>query len=238
MLSGWIIMPARKPFSLHNRHATKAEKAARAEAESSMVSDRSLPKRPPPALRDHKIAGDAWRKLIRMYEEIEGELITRLDMDILITYCLLWEQVGELDLMRKTTYRQWLELGAAHDKAIAEALKAKRAAEEIKKAVKETGGELPEKGPGSLAEVEKWEAEAIDLATTCLNAFEAIVKLDSRADRKRDLIIKLGQSLYLNPRSRAGATPDKKKAPEPIDPMDALLDDVSIYLNGDSKTSD
>jgi phage terminase small subunit len=226
-------MPARKPFSLHNRHISKADQAAKIAAEDALKPDHGLPRTPPAALRKHKTACEAWRRLIRMYQEIEGEIVTRLDIDILVNYCMLWEQVFELDLMRSTTYRQWLELGAAHDTAIAETLKAKRSAKEAAKNAKEAGGDLPERGPGSLAEVEKWEEKAIELAGQCLNAFEAVIKLDSRVDRKRDLITKIGQSLYLNPRSRAGAAPNRKEEPEPIDPMAALLDDVSLYLNDD-----
>jgi hypothetical protein len=172
---------------------------------------------------------------MRGWAEIEARVVTRLDMDLLVDYCLLMEQTAELDLMRKTTYRQWLELGSAHDTAIAEALKAKRAAEAATEQAKATDGELPERGPGSLAEVEKWEEKAIQLAGTCLDAFEAVVKLDSRVDRKRSLLLQWRQSLYLTPRARAGAAPEKKEKEEPPDPLEPLLDNVTDFVNGDGK---
>jgi hypothetical protein len=224
-----------KPSGLVRRAETKAKKQARVDVEESLAPERDLPMSAPARLKGHDQAGEVWRRLMRGWAEIQARVVTRLDMDLLVDYCILMEQVAELDLMRKTTYRQWLEMGSAHDTAIAEALIAKRAADEAVKMVKETGGDLPEKGPGSLAEVEKWEEKAIQLAGKCLDAFEAVVKLDSRVDRKRSLLLQWRQSLYLTPRARAGAAPEKKEKEETPDPLEQLLGNVTDFVNGDGK---
>lgn len=224
-------MPARKPQGLKTRHDTKTDIETRVANEEAMAPERDLPMSAPARLKGHEVASEVWRRLMRGWAEIEARVVTRLDMDLLVDYCLLMEQVAELDLMRKTTYRQWLELGAAHDKAIAKALEAKRAAEEQAEMVKETGGEMPEKGLGSVAEVEKWEDRAVALAARCLDAFEAVVKLDSRVDRKRSLLLNWRQSLYLTPRARAGVAPEKKAKEEPPDPLEQLLDGVVDHVN-------
>ena len=225
-------MPARKPQGLKTRHDTKAEIETRVSNEESMAPERELPMNAPARLEGHKVAGEVWRRLMRGWAEIEARVVTRLDMDLLVDYCLLMEQVGELDLMRKTTYTMWLELGVAHDKSIKQALEAKRKADEAVKLANETGAEPPEQGPGSLAEVAKWEAKAIQMAAKSLDAFEAVVKLDGRVDRKRSLLLQWRQSLYLTPRARAGAAPAKKEKEEAPDPLEMLLNDVSDFVNG------
>jgi phage terminase small subunit len=224
-------MPARKPVGLHTRHATKAEKRARVAAEESLAPERGLPMAAPARLKGHAIACEAWRRLIRLYNELDAAIVTRLDQDLLCDYCILMEQIGELDLMRSTTYRMWLEMGAAHDKAIRKAKEAVDAQKAVAKALAENGAPAPEDGPGSLAEVEKWEAQAVALASKSLDAFEAVVKLDARADQKRKALLQLRQSLYLTPRSRAGVAPTKKEEEEPLDPMDQLLGTVVDYVN-------
>ena len=231
-------MPARKPQGLKTRHDTKAEIGERVANEEAMQPDRELPMMAPARLREHQVAGEVWRRLMRGWSEIEATVVTRLDMDLLVDYCLLMEQVGELDLMRKTTYRMWLELGVAHDAVIRKAVEAKETLDEQVEMVKKTGGELPEKGPGSLAEVMKWEERAIALASKSLDAFDAVVKLDGRVDRKRSLLLQWRQSLYLTPRARAAVAPTKKEKPEEPDPLAMLLDDVSIYVNGSGEPSE
>jgi len=70
------------------------------------------------------------------------------------------------------------------------------------------------------------EAEDIVLAAVrVVNAFEAVLKLDSRIDRKVDLLHKLAQSLYLTPRSRAGVAPTRKEAETPPDELEQLMDE-------------
>lgn len=224
-------MPARKPSSLHTRHATKAEKSARVAAEDALTPERGLPMAAPARLKGHAVAESTWRRLLKVYTELDADIVSRLDQDLLIDYCLLMEQLGELDLMRKTTYRMWLEIGAKHDQAIQQAKAAADSSKEAQRFANETGAAVPETGIGSLAEIEKWEERAVQLASQALDAFDAVLKLDARADQKRKALHQWRQSLYLTPRSRAGVSPSKKPEEEEIDPMEQLLGQVTDFVN-------
>ena len=79
-------MPARKPAALRKRHDTKRERAARSAAESSTSPKTFLQKRPPAELQGHVHARAAWTRLVALYGETEGQLITAFDADILVKY--------------------------------------------------------------------------------------------------------------------------------------------------------
>lgn len=192
-------MPARKPSTLIQRHETAAEKAVRSGRESQLRPERALPSAAPAALRGHSTAQAAWRRLLRTYAQLEGEIVTRLDLDLLVDYCLLAEQVIQLDKMRLAAYKIWLELSQEHDE---------------------------------LVEAEKFD-DAVIAGVRVVGAFDAVVKLDGRADRKRDLLFKLRQSLYLTPRARAGTAPAQKEAEPPPDELELLLNDVTDFVNGE-----
>jgi phage terminase small subunit len=106
-------MPAKKPLALHTRHATQAEKDARVTAEKAMTGDRGLPITPPARLAKHETAAAVWRRLMRLYGELEAELVTRLDQDLLCDYCILMEQVTELDQLRRDAYEIYEAMRAA-----------------------------------------------------------------------------------------------------------------------------
>lgn len=114
-------MPS-KPAALLQRHDTKADKAARAEMETALRPLGKLPKSPPARLDDvldgqgkpiidHTLARAAWRKLLKMYGELEAEIATKLDTDMLTDYCLLTEQVYELDKLRQQAQAAVVESG-------------------------------------------------------------------------------------------------------------------------------
>lgn len=186
-------MPARKPQSLNSRHDTNADKAARARREES-TAGRPLAKAPPPALAKHAVAAATWRRLLREFGELESQLATRLDQDLLVDYCLQMEQVSELDHMRTVAHALWLKLSGEHDR---------------------------------LSQAGQYDA-AISIAVSVVGAFDAVLKLDARADVKRKGLLGLRQALYLTPRSRAGAAPAAKPAPEPADEMEDMLRDLDL----------
>lgn len=157
-----------------------------------------LPQGTPARLKKHKAAAVAWRRLMRIYGELDAEIVSRLDEDLLIDYCILMEQVAELDIMRKTAYQIWLELSKKHQ---------------------------------DLMTAEDFD-EAVVYAIKVVDAFNAIVKLDARADQKRKTLHQWRQSLYLTPRSRAGVAPAPKEEEIPPDDMELLLGDVTDYVNG------
>lgn len=194
-----------------------------------MAPAHELPMQAPARLKGHAVAAEAWRRLMRGWSEIEAQVVTRLDMDLLVDYCILMEQVSELDRMRKVTYGLWLEMGAAHEKL-------KRLIAETETEAKKARESDPEKAGQAAAKIEHLEEQAILAAAKVVDAFEAVVKLDSRGDRKRALLLQWRQSLYLTPRARAGAAPSKKeKEPETVDPLEQLLNNVTDYVNGDGK---
>ncbi len=112
-------MPARKPAGLRNRAETKAAKAERIANEAALEPKRELSIQAPAKLKDHSVAQAAWRRLMRTYDELDATVVTRLDMDLLIDYCLLMEQVGELDELRKSAMDTWRALQHAWPEIVA-----------------------------------------------------------------------------------------------------------------------
>ena len=62
---------------------------------------------PPRALDDHPHARKVWKRTIRLYTEIQGEIITAFDEDILIKYCLAEGELVELQGFRKAIAILW-----------------------------------------------------------------------------------------------------------------------------------
>lgn len=103
-------MPAPKPKALITRHETEAEKRARESGEAALRPEQGLPMRAPARLSGHLVAEATWRRLMRTYGEIDGEIVTRLDMDLLVDYCILSEQLAEMDKMRSSLVAAWEKL--------------------------------------------------------------------------------------------------------------------------------
>jgi phage terminase small subunit len=57
----------------------------------------------PAQLRGHQVAEGVWRRAMRTYGELAKEIVTRLDQDLLIDYCLLMEQLSEMDQLRRSS---------------------------------------------------------------------------------------------------------------------------------------
>ncbi len=100
-------MPARKPASLIVRHDTAADRAERYAQESAVNPGGALPMNAPARLQGHPVAGAAWRRLMRLYGELEAQVVTRLDADLLVDYCMLMEQLAEMDEMRQHQVALW-----------------------------------------------------------------------------------------------------------------------------------
>lgn len=191
-------MPARKPRGLITRDQTKADTAARDAAESALEPKTVLQKSEPAALKDHRIAASEWRRLIKLYNELEGTIVTSLDQGMLLDYCILIEQLAELDDLRSASIEDW------------------KNARKVVAAFEEQVDEDPEK---------KIDLKTFIKAAEAVNwAYDKIVKLDGRVDRKRALLLQLRQSLYLTPRSRAGVAPTEKPEERAKGDMDEVLD--------------
>lgn len=190
-------MPAVKPIALHTRHSTKAEKIGRESGENALRPQRELPMEPA-ILKGHPVAKKTYAALLREFDSIEGELVTRLDFALLVDYCILVEQTNELDAMRQMAFVIWQNLAKEYTASL------KMGATDV----------------------------VISLSSKMTDAYESIIKLDGRVDRKRALLLQHRQSLYLTPRARAGAAPNQKAPEEPKDPLEQLLDEVNDYVNG------
>lgn len=215
-------MPARKPFGLHTRHATKAEKAQREARESSVTPERELSVNAPARLKGHEVAAAAWRRIMRTYAELEGVIVTRLDQDLLVDYCILMEQLVEMDEMRKSS-------ADIHKLILAKMARIETQRKEIAKSLR---GASTEEASVLLAKDEELENQHLDLALRLSTAFDTILKLDSRVDLKRSKLHTLRQSLYLTPRARAGAAPKEKEVQAPPDEMEKLLNSAGIFVAG------
>lgn len=101
-------MPASKPSSLNVRHDTKAGRDERTAAESAMTPKTIIKSSAVPArLKGRSTASATWKRLIKLYEEIDGTIVTSFDEDVLVKYCLLEEELIELEKMRKTMLEDW-----------------------------------------------------------------------------------------------------------------------------------
>jgi phage terminase small subunit len=92
-------MPARKPSALNKRHDLSEDKAARAAAEGAMTPQTQLRRVPPPVLKNHKTASETWSRIVALYFEIEGSIVTAFDEDTLVKYCLAEEEMLKLQKM-------------------------------------------------------------------------------------------------------------------------------------------
>ncbi len=191
-----------------------------------MRPERGLPMAAPARLRPYRLAAEVWRRAMRMYGELEGEIVTRLDQDLLEDYCLLMEQLVEMDQMRKGAAAIWHELERRAGELDGKQVQLRQ---ELMKVLKD---------PEQTAQIEALETKiekTSDAYLTVLGkaaeAFDTVVKLDSRVDRKRSLLHTMRQSLYLTPRARAGTAPAGKAEPEPMDDMDKLLASVDQFVN-------
>lgn len=94
-------MPKTKPSTLITRHQTKDETSQREAAESAMTPRSEFDISTPPLLKGHQYAINVWKRLVKLYGEVNGKLITAFDRDILAKYCLLSEECIWLEKKRK-----------------------------------------------------------------------------------------------------------------------------------------
>ena len=100
-------MPAKKPHSLITRAETKAARAARVAGETAIMPKTQLATNPPAALKGHAEAMAIWKRLVGLYLETEGTIVTAFDSDLLIKYCLAEEELQELFALRAEIKAMW-----------------------------------------------------------------------------------------------------------------------------------
>jgi hypothetical protein len=198
-------MPARKPAALQKGHDTNAEKNLRlgseAKARTSPVS-RTAPRE----LNGLEIARKTWRGLVSDFQRAEGMELDKLDRHVLIDLCLAEEELSDLMKMRMVAFAQW-EANTddiTSSRATVNAL-VKRKAEDV---------ELTDARRVALGYLKKNQ-----------ELYKTILSLDARIDAKKKLKFIFYQSMYLTPRSRAGANPEVKEdeSKKPVSGMAALF---------------
>lgn len=85
-------MPTKKPIVLLNNHDTLDNREKRNAAENSITPTAPLPHDPPPKLSGHKMASMLWKKIVELYDSIDGKIATAFDEETLINFVLLWEE--------------------------------------------------------------------------------------------------------------------------------------------------
>ena len=100
-------MPAKKPAGLIVRAETKAVRKERADGEAALKPREPLPIKPPARLAGHPAAGALWRRMIRMYSGLAAEIVSNLDQDMLVDYCILYEQSVEMDNLRTAARKNY-----------------------------------------------------------------------------------------------------------------------------------
>jgi phage terminase small subunit len=230
-------MPARKPASLIEKHETNAEKEARTSRESALRPKQALPAAAPARLNGHPVAESVWRRIMRVYGEIEGEIVTRLDQDLLENYCLVLDQLVEMDQFRKKATEICHELETRMVELNTRLRELRSAQDAAKKSVEEMGSDPTDEVGKIEAKIEKVSDQYLAVLMKAANASDSVVKLDSRVDRKRALLINMQQSLYLTPRARAGTAPTEKEKEPPKSAMARLLgeavSDVTDFMNNE-----
>ena len=94
-------MPAKKPASLNTRNTSKQLRAERIAAESALTPRTGLTKAVPNRLRGaaHAVAAATWKRMIGLYLEVEGGLVTAFDENILERYCKMFQECIEQEAL-------------------------------------------------------------------------------------------------------------------------------------------
>ena len=85
-----------------------------------MQPEQQLPLEAPARLKKFPIAAATWRRLMRIYAGLDAEIVSKLDFDLLTDYCILTEQLSEMDELRKNSMELWRELDKARLKLLEE----------------------------------------------------------------------------------------------------------------------
>ena len=105
-------MPKAKPNGLINSARTKDDIAARVAAEESMRPAGDVFAALPPNLKGHAYATAMWLRLAELYRSMTADVVCTLDRDLLVDYCLVTEQVVELDAVRAAVLKGMKKKGS------------------------------------------------------------------------------------------------------------------------------
>lgn len=100
-------MSAKKPVGLLSYHQSKDECQQRLAGEAGLRPKDPLQVNPPARLTGHPVASGLWRQTIKMYQGLSTEIISLLDQGILEDYCIINEQLLEMDQLRITACKNY-----------------------------------------------------------------------------------------------------------------------------------
>jgi len=89
------------------RAETKIVRKKRTDGEAALRPRDPLRLKPPVRLTGHPGARALWRRMIRMYSGLAAEIVSSLDQDMLVAYCLLDEQEAEMDRLRAAAMKNY-----------------------------------------------------------------------------------------------------------------------------------
>jgi hypothetical protein len=92
-------MPARKPIALIDPKIAKTareDRQAREADEAALIPAKPLTEKPPSALKgkDHTYARAVWKRLIRLYQGVDGTIVTAFDQDLLVQFCQVAQELA------------------------------------------------------------------------------------------------------------------------------------------------
>lgn len=85
----------------------KADRQKRAAGEAALQPKDLLKVKPPARLTGHAVASALWRQMIRMYGGLAAEIVSRMDQDMLVEYCILCEESIELEKLRTAAMKHY-----------------------------------------------------------------------------------------------------------------------------------
>ena len=100
-------MPAKKPSGLIKKHEVKAARKARTDGEAALKPRVELTLKAPVRLKGQKDASARWKQMVTLYRGLEAEIISRMDQDMLVDYCILDVQVVEMDKLRTAAIKNY-----------------------------------------------------------------------------------------------------------------------------------
>jgi hypothetical protein len=112
-------MPAKKPASLVVKHDVKAARKKRAAGEAALQPRVNLQLKAPGRLKGYRGAGTLWRRMIEMYRGLDAAIVSRLDQDMLVSYCILDVQEAEMDKLRAAAFKNYTKAQATLDRRAA-----------------------------------------------------------------------------------------------------------------------
>jgi len=91
-----------KPTGLKTAQYTKAKKERMTQNENAMLPDTDLPMNAPSFFENKIIKAETvYKRLMRLYNQLDAIIITALDRDLIVNYCKLIEEDSELILLRR-----------------------------------------------------------------------------------------------------------------------------------------